>query len=103
MIDLIETRVLPNHGVGQVQITGNSSVGYHPNAGIKASHPSSMSRMRWDEVQTTLFSPLMFHIGMSGDYGVGLVVHVGKVRDDEKIGTTEERQDGVRFRIQVGC
>ena len=58
--------------------------------------------MRWNEVWMMLFSPLMFHIGTSSDYGVGLVVHVGKVGDDKKIGTTEEKQDGVRFRIQVG-
>ena len=37
-----------------------------------------------------LFSLLTLHIGASGDYGVGLVVHVGKVGDDKKIGMTEE-------------
>ena len=86
-----------------VQITDDCSAGYHPNAGIKASHPSSMSRMRWNEVRMTLFSPLALHISTSGDYSVGLIIHVGKVGDGKKIGTTEERQDGVRFRIQVGC
>ena len=50
-----------------------------------------------------LFSPLMLHIGTSGDYGGGLVVHVGEVGDDKEIGTTEKRQDGVRFRVQFGC
>ena len=84
-----------------MRIIDDSSIGYHPNAGIEASHPSSMSRMRQNKVWTTLFSPLTLHIGMSGDYGVGLVVHVGKVGDDKKVGTTEKRQDGVRFRIQV--
>ena len=50
-----------------------------------------------------LLSPLTLHIGTSGDYGVGLVVHVGKVSDDEEIGTAEKRQDSVRFRVQFGC
>ena len=64
---------------------------------------SLLFQMSWNKVRMTLRSPLMFHTGTSGDYGVGLVIHVGKMGDDEKIGTTEERQDGVRFRIQFGC
>ena len=62
-----------------------------------------MSRVRQNEVRMALFSPLMLHISMSGDYGVGLVIHVGEVGDNKEIGTTEKRQDGVRFRVQFGC
>ena len=55
------------------------------------SHSSLSFRVSQDKVQTTLFSPLTLHIDTSGDYGVGLVIHVGKVGDDEKIGMTEDR------------
>ena len=42
-------------------------------------------------------------VGMGRDGGVSFGVHAGKVGDDKKIGTTEKRQDGVRFRVQFGC
>ena len=47
-----------------------------------------------------LFGPEVFQVGASGNGGVGLVVHAGKVGDEEEIGTTEERYDGTRCRLQ---
>ena len=44
-----------------------------------------------NEVWTALFSPLTFHIGTSGDDGIGLIVHAGKVAGDEEVGVTEKR------------
>ena len=74
-----------------MQVTHDSSPGYHPNARVEMSHPSSMSRMSQNEVRMMLFGPLTFKIGPGGDDGVGLVVHVGKVGDKEEVGMTEER------------
>ena len=50
-----------------------------------------------------LLSPLTFHVGTSSNHSVGIVIHVGEIGDDEKIGMAESRQDSVRFSIQVGC
>ena len=47
--------------------------------------------MSQNKVWTALFSPSALQIGTGGDYSVGLVVHVGKVGDNEEIGTAEER------------
>ena len=69
-----------------MQITGRSGAGYHPNTRVKLGHTSSMSRMSWNEVRTVLFSPLTFHINVSGDYGVGLIVHAGKMREEKAVG-----------------
>ena len=44
-----------------------------------------------NEILAALFSPLMFHIGTSGDHGVGLIVHAGKVAGDKEVGVTEKR------------
>ena len=44
-----------------------------------------------DEVRSALFSPSTFHIGTSGDNGIGLIIHAGKVAGDEEVGVTEER------------
>ena len=44
-----------------------------------------------NEVRTALFSPLTFHIGMSGDDSIGLIVHAGKVAGNEEVGVTEKR------------
>ena len=60
-------------------------MGYHPNAGIKLSHPSSVSRMGWNESQMMLFSPKALQVGMSGNGGVGVVVHTGEVGDDKTV------------------
>ena len=69
-----------------MQITGGSSMGYHPNAGVKSSHTSSMSRMGQNKVRTTLFSPKVFQVGMSGNSGVSFSVHTGEVGNDESVG-----------------
>ena len=86
-----------------MQITGGSSMGYHPNAGIKASHPSSVSRMRRNEVQTTLFSPEVFQVGVSGNSGVSFGVHADEVGNDEAAGKTNKSADSLRWRVQFGC
>ena len=74
-----------------MRVTHDSGPGYHPNAGVKSGHPSPMSRMSRNETQTMLFGPEAFQVGMSGNGGVSLVVHVGEVGDDEKVGMAEER------------
>ena len=55
------------------------------------SSPSLLFQVSWNKVWMVLFSPSTFHIGTSGDYGVGLVVHVVKVGDNKEIGTAEKR------------
>ena len=86
-----------------MQITGRSSKGYHPNSGIKSSHPSSVSRMRQDKRQTTLFSPKAFQVSVSGDSGVSFGVHADKVGNDEAMGKTNKSADSSRWRVQFGC
>ena len=81
----------------------NNGAGNCSNAGVETGCSSLLFQVSQNKVQTALLSPLMLQIGMSGDYGVGLVIHIGKVRDDKKVGTTEKRQDGVRFGVQFGC
>ena len=71
-----------------MQITSRSSTGYHPNAGIKSSHPSSVSRMRQGKGQTTLFSPKVFQVGTSGNSGVGVGIRAGEMGDDKSTGKT---------------
>ena len=44
-----------------------------------------------NEVWTVLFSPSTFHIGTSGDDGIGLIVHAGKVAGDKEVGVTKKR------------
>ena len=68
-----------------MQIASGSSTGYQPNAGIKLSHSSSVSRVGPDESQMTLFGPKAFQVGTSGNSGVGIVVHAGEVRADETV------------------
>ena len=65
--------------------------GHHSNAGVEMGCTSLSFWVSSNKVQTVLFSPSMFHIGVSGDYGVGLVVHAGKVGDNEEIGAAEKR------------
>ena len=83
-----------------MQIAHDGSSGNYPDAGIETGHPSPMSRMSWNEAWMTLFGPEAFQIGASGDGGVGLIVHGSKVGDNEEVGTTEERYDGARCRLQ---
>ena len=78
-------------------------MGHHSNAGVEMGCSSLLFWVSRNKVWTALLSPSTLQIGMSGDYSVGLVIHVGKVEDNEKIGTAEKRQDGVRFRVQFGC
>ena len=88
---LVHTGVISYDRIGWMGVTGNDGMRHNPNAGVEMSHSSLSFRVSQDKVQTTLFSPLTLHIDTSGDYGVGLVIHVGKVGDDEKIGMTEDR------------
>ena len=62
-------------------------------------HPSPMSRISWNEARTMLFGPKAFQVGISRDGGVGLIIHAGKVGDNEEVGTTKERDDSARCRI----
>ena len=71
-------------------VTGNDGARHHPNAGVEVSHSSLSLWMSPNKVWVVLFSPLTLHISASGDYGVGLVIHVGKVGDEEEIGTAEK-------------
>ena len=100
---LIHTGVISNSRIGWMRVTGNNGTRYHSNARVEMGCPSLSFWMSWNKLRMALISPSMLQIGMSGDYGVGLVNHVGKMGDDKKIGMAEKRQDGVRFRIQSGC
>ena len=84
-------------------ITSRSSTGYHPNAGIKSSHPSSVSRMKQDKGQTTLFSPKVFQVSASGNSGVGVGIHAGEMGDDKSAGKTNSSMDSSRWRVEFGC
>ena len=84
-------------------ITGGSSTVYHPNAGVKLSHTSSVSGMGWNEVRTTLFSPKVFQVGMGGDSGVSFGVHADEVGNDEAAGKTNKSVDISRWRVQFVC
>ena len=72
-------------------ITGGSSAGYHPNARVESSHTSSMSRVGQNKVQTMLFSPKVFQVGMSGNSGVGFGVHTGEMGNDETVDKAKSR------------
>ena len=100
---LVHTGVISNNKIGWMRVMGNNGVRHHSNTRVKTSHSSLSSRVSWNKVRMALFSPLTLHIGTSGDDSVGLVVHVGKVGDDKKIGTMQKQQDGVRLRVQFGC
>ena len=86
-----------------MQITGGSTAGYHPNAGIESSHSSLVGRMRWNEVWTMLFSPKAFQVGMGRDGGVSFGVHANEVGNDEAVGKTNKSADISRWRVQFGC
>ena len=64
-------------------------MGYHSNARVKSGHASSMSRMSWNEVRTTLFSPKAFQVGTGRNGGVGGLGHTGKVTDEKAVGKTK--------------
>ena len=59
---------------------------HHSNAGVEVGCTSLSFWMSPNKVWTVLFSPLMFHIGTSGDYGVSLIVHTGEVTEDKTVG-----------------
>ena len=88
---LIHSGVISDSRIGWMRVTSANGTRYHPNARVKTGCSSLSFRVSWNKVRMVLFSPLTLHISTSGDYGVGLIVHVGKVGDNEKIGTTKER------------
>ena len=88
---LIHTGVVSNGRIGWMRVTGNDGARHHPSARVETSHASLLFQVSWNKVWMVLCSPLTLHIGASGDYGVGLVVHAGKVGDNEKIGMAEKR------------
>ena len=83
---LIHTGVISDDRIGWMGVMGNDGTRHHPNTRVKMGHSFLSLRVSPDKVWTTLLSPLTFHIGTSGDYGVGLVVHAGKVGDNGGIG-----------------
>ena len=100
---LIHTGATSNGRIGWMRVVSDDGMGYHSNARVEMGCSSLSFRVSWNKVQMALLSPSTLHISTSGDHSVGLVVHVGKVGDDKKIGTAEKRQDGVRFGVQFGC
>ena len=88
---LIHTGVISNGRIGGMRVMSNDGAGHHSNTGVEMGCSSLSFWVSRNKVWMALFSPSTLQIGMSGDYSVGLVVHVGKVGDDEKIGMTEER------------
>ena len=88
---LIHTGVISNGRIGGMWVTSNDGARHHSNTRVKTGCSSLSFQVSWNNVRTALFSPSTFQIGASGDYSVGLVIHVGKMGDNEKIGTTEER------------
>ena len=88
---LVRTGVISDNRIGWMGVTGNDGARHHPNTRVKMGHSSLLLWVSLDKVWTVLFSPLTLHISVSGDYGVGLIVHVGKVGDNEEIGMAEKR------------
>ena len=100
---LIHTGVISDGRIGWMRVAIDDGAGHHSNARVEMGCSSLSFQVSWNKAWTVLLSPLALQISTSGDYGVGLVVHIGKVGDNKKIGTAEKRQDGVRFRVQFGC
>ena len=98
----IHAGVISNGRIGWMRVAGDDRARHHSDTRVETNHPSLLFWMSRNKVWTMLFSPLMFHISVSGDHSVGLVILVGKVGYDKKVGTTQERQDGVRFGVQFG-
>ena len=88
---LIHTGVVSDGRIGWMGVASSDGARHHSDTGVKMSCTSLLFRMSPNEVRTVLFSPLTFHIGTSGDDGIGLIIHAGKVADDEEVGVTEKR------------
>ena len=88
---LVHTRVVSDGGIGWMGITSSYGVRHHSDTRVETSCTSLSFRVSPNKVQTALFSPSTFHIGTSGDDGVGLIVHAGKVAGDEEVGVAEKR------------
>ena len=67
-------------------IASSDGVRHHSNTGVETGCTSLSFRMSPNKVRMVLFSPLTFHIGTSGDYSVGLIVHAGEVREEKAVG-----------------
>ena len=91
MAYLVHTGVISNSRIGWMGVMSSNSTRHHPDGRVETSCTSLSFQMSPNEVRTALFSPLTFHIGTSGDDGIGLIVHAGKMADDEEIGVTEKR------------
>ena len=72
-----------------MRIAGGSGVGYHPNTGVESGHTTSVRRMSWDKVQTTLFCPKVFQIGTGRNGGVGSLRHAGEVDNEKAVDETK--------------
>ena len=83
-------------------IAGGSGTGYHPNTRVKVHHLPYVSRMSGDKSWMMLFCLKVFQVGVSGNSGVGIGVHIGKVDKDEAAGKTDSMVDRLRWRVQIG-
>ena len=88
---LVHTGVVSDGRIGWVGITSSYGVRYHSDTRVETSCTSLPFWMSPDKVRAALFSPLTFHIGTSGDNGVGLIVHAGKVAGNKEVGVAEKR------------
>ena len=88
---LVHTGVVSYGRIGWMGIMSGYSARHHSDTGVETSCTSLSFRMSPNEVRTALFSPLTFHIGTSGDNGIGLIVHAGKVAGDKEVGVAEKR------------
>ena len=83
---LVHTGVVSDSRIGWMGIASSDGMRHHSNTGVETGCTSLSFRMSPNKVRTVLFSPLMFHISMSGDYGVGLIIHAGEVREEKVVG-----------------
>ena len=88
---LVHTGVVSDGRIGWMGIMSSDSARHHSDTGVKTSCTSLSFQMSPNKVRMALFSPLTFHISTSGDDGVGLIVHAGKVAGNEEVGVTEKR------------
>ena len=83
---LVHTGVVSDGRIGGMGIASSYGTRHHSDTRVETGCTSLSFRMSPNEVRTALFSPLTFHIGTSGDDGVGLIVHAGEVRDEKAVG-----------------
>ena len=83
---LIHTGVVSDGRIGGVGIASSCGTRHHSNTRVKTSCTSLSFQMSPNKVRAALFSPSTLHIGTGGDDGVGLIIHVGEVREEKAVG-----------------